>query len=128
MDSVRTKEQPTGEPLLHFVLCVASRRLHCLHELSLNVPERECLKGSAKAEFSLRGHERTGIAMPRDLRIDAIETSVRSHKGRDANDRLVAEHPDLDLRSILEGCGHGCHSLFNEEDVFDQLSRKFDLM
>src|ERR1039458_1794571 len=62
-----------------------------------------------------------------DLSVDAIEALLGSHQSGNANDGLVTEHAYLDLRSIGEGCSHGRHPLFDEEEIFDRVAGKFDL-
>src|SRR5665213_3619561 len=66
--------------------------------------------------------------MARDLGVDAIQTLFWSHQCGDADDRLIAERPYLDLRSILERCCHRRHPLFEEIETVDQVARIFDFM
>jgi hypothetical protein len=86
------------------------------------------MKRTAAVELSSRLFDWTGITTARDLRVDTIETPLGSHESGNPNHGLVPEHADLYLRSISERCGHGCHPLFNEEEVFDGVARKFNLV
>jgi hypothetical protein len=78
--AVRAEEQPAGEPLFEVVFRIASSGLHCLNELCLNIAQSQRLKGAAKAELFSRVLHVAGIAMARDLGVDAIQTLFCSHQ------------------------------------------------
>jgi len=128
MRTVRADEEPAGESLFEVVFRIASSGLHCLNELCLNIAECKKLKDAAKAELSSRILHVAAIAMAGNLGVDAIQALLRSHQSRDPYDRLITEHPDLDLRPIHERCRHRRHSLFEKIEVIDRVARVFDFM
>ena len=68
------------------------------------------------------------VTVAGDLGVDPVEGFPGAHERGDADDGLVAEHADLDLRSVAEGGGHGCHAGFEEVEVLDGVLGIFDLM
>src|ERR1035441_3598831 len=107
---------------------IASSGLHCLNELCLNIAQSQKLKGAAKAELSSRVLQVAAIAMAGNLGVDAIQTLSRSHQRRDADDRLITEHPNFDLRPVLEGCRHRRHPLFKKIEAIDRVAGTFDFV
>src|ERR1039458_6844632 len=114
--------------MFEVVFRVASSGLHCLNELCLNIAQSQRLKVAAKAELSSRVLHVAAIAMTGNLGVDAIQTLFCSHQSRDADDRLITEHPNFDLRPVLEGCRHRRHPLFEKIEVVDRVAGTFDFV
>jgi hypothetical protein len=110
------------------MLCIAARRLHCLYELCLNIAKTKRLEGAASAKLISSYFNRAGIAISCNLRVDAIQALLCPHKSRYTNHRLVPEHADFYLGSILEGGSHRRHPFFYKEEVLDWTAGKFNLV
>ena len=126
MCAISTDQQPTRQTLLEVVLRIASGGLHGLNKLRLNIPQSQFIEIAAKRKLAARDLDSARIAVASDLRVDTIQALFGSHQRRNAYNRLVAEHPYLDLRPIAKGRRHRRHSLFEEIEVIDRAARMFD--
>jgi len=124
--AVRADQQPARQSLFEGMFRIASSGLHRLNELCLNIAQSQKLKVAAKAELSPRILHQAAITMAGNLGVDAIQTLFCSHQCRDANHRLITEHPYLDLRPILERRRHRRHPLFEKIEAIDWVARVFD--
>jgi hypothetical protein len=122
------EEQPWREALLHLMSCVAACGLSGCSELRLSVAQNETMEASMEIEFfsgRLYGAVKT---MTSELHIDAVQRPFDSQQGWCPDYRLITKYRDLDLGTIVERGGHGGESIFDEEEVVDQLAGRLELL
>ena len=128
VSAVGADEEPAGEALLGAMLGITPGGLNGLNELGLDIVQGERLEGTAELELATRVGDGGGVAAAGDLGVDAVEAAPGAHQSGDADDGLVAEHADFNLGAVLEGGGHGGHSLFDEVEAVDGAPGVFDLV
>ena len=125
---VGADQQPASKTLHGEVLCIAADRLGRLIQLCLHIAQGEVLKIAIEPEFLFRVFDGAGVHMTGDLGIDPIQGLLGSHERGDADDGFKPEGADLNLRTILEGRGHGGHACFDEVEVRDRPVWVFQLV
>ena len=120
--TISRHEQPARQTLLDLAAPVRQGGLGGLDHEGMCIAQQRLVQGNALADGLAQSASRQALALPRDLHVGLVRSSVVvAHHHRQAGHSLAPNDADFDRSLACTVGDNGCHAALDEVDILDTL-------